>query len=189
MAGKKLTKKQQAFLDDLFIHPQEPQYVVYQRHYRTNEASARANSARLLSSPEAQAYLGAKQEAAKQRTQIKEDEILQEFWNLASFDLADIFTNNWEVKPIHEIPERARKAITSLAPVAGGGVRITFASRLDALKNLATMLGLNQGKTDNNQDDVLKELFDLIQCKGPTGRPGTLKFDPGIAAQSQFDAD
>lgn len=187
--NQKLTARQVAFLDDVFAHPADAQVDVYLRHYKAAKTTASTMASRVIRSTAGKAYLAKKQKAVQARAEHSEDEIIRGFAEIAFLDPLDVFNEHWDVKSLDDIPPHARRAISSITPIAGGMVKVTFHAKNDALKNLGTLLGMYQDKGGEDEGSMLKQLFDLVQKTSNTGRPGTLRFDMAIAARSKFDAD
>lgn len=103
---------------------------------------------RLVHNPSVQAYLQKKMERQAETTGIKADEILQELHNIAFLDPLDLFTEDGALKPLSEMSETARKAITGLdvAKLMEGGAhvgyvqKIKLASKISALELLGKYL-------------------------------------------------
>ena len=87
----------------------------YLRVFKTkNEATARANSARLLAKANIQTRIDELKNERAERTKITADEVLKGIYTIANLDIAEIFDDDGNVRNINEIPEHIRRAISGV---------------------------------------------------------------------------
>jgi phage terminase small subunit len=85
--------------------------------YKATGHAAEVNASRLLSNAEVKAFISSAKQARSQSTGITAERILRELECLANSDLGDILDFSGEqpkLKPANQIPERARRAISSV---------------------------------------------------------------------------
>lgn len=81
----KLTPKQKRFADEYLIDLNAT--AAYKRAgYDARGSAAEVNASRLLSNAKVQAYIAERQQARQLRTEIKQDDVLQRWWDLATAD-------------------------------------------------------------------------------------------------------
>jgi phage terminase small subunit len=83
-------------------------------HPRANSKTAREKSAHLLADPIVLKIIDEKLMEQRERTQISADKILQELLLIARSDISLAFRKDGTLKPIHEIPEEVRRAISGV---------------------------------------------------------------------------
>lgn len=76
--------------------------------------TARAAGSRLLSDVDIRAQIDAAMKERAARVELTADDVLRELLRIARVDLADLYTENGQLKSIHEIPEDARRAIAGI---------------------------------------------------------------------------
>jgi len=113
-----LTPKQQVFCD-LFRASEDPSVrgnakACYMLAYGASDKSAEANGPRLLKNPHVAEYLATKRQAAEEKADVSEERILREVAAIAFLDPAEYFDPHGNLLPIHEMPERARRALASV---------------------------------------------------------------------------
>lgn len=82
--------------------------------YKGNERTLAVTGARLLRSANVAKRIEAAKVERMNRTKITADVVLGEILRLSRADLADAFDKNGNLKPIHEIPEDVRRAISAV---------------------------------------------------------------------------
>lgn len=68
----------------------------------------------MLSTPTVRRLLNEAKIAQQERTQITADKILQELLLIARSDISKAFNKDGSLKPVHEIPEEVRRAISGV---------------------------------------------------------------------------
>jgi phage terminase small subunit len=117
MAARKLSPKQQRFVDEYCIDLNAA--AAYRRAgYKVkNDRVASVEGHRLLANPSIAAAIAAAQAARSVRTQITADRVLQEIALLAFSDLGEVLDfsgDSVRLRPGAAIPEAARRAISSV---------------------------------------------------------------------------
>lgn len=111
-----LTPRQQRFVEEYVVDLNAT--AAYKRAgYKATGNAAEVNAARLLSNAQVKAAIAALQQARSQATGITAERILKELECLANSDVGDIldFTGaEPKLRPANQIPERARRAISSV---------------------------------------------------------------------------
>ena len=79
-----------------------------------SEKTARSQGQRLLTNVDIQNFLRTLKSEIVERNNITIDKYVNILDQLATFDIADIYDEHGNLKPVHEIPEDARMAIESL---------------------------------------------------------------------------
>lgn len=80
----------------------------------TPRKTAQEKACRLLADPIVRKILDEKIKEQQERTQITADKILQELLLIARSDISAAFNPDGSLKPIHEIPEEVRRAISGV---------------------------------------------------------------------------
>lgn len=82
--------------------------------YTENEAGAAVQASRLLKKPKVMARIATL--AAEQKAKLKADAdtVLIELSRLATVDISEAFDSMGQLKPLHEIPEQVRRAISGI---------------------------------------------------------------------------
>lgn len=116
--------------------------------------SAEVTASKLLTHPKVAEEIRKAAERREQRTGITADVVLSEFLRIARVDISGAFDENGDLKPIHEIPEDVRRAISGVEVEAlfeGRGEereqtgylkKVKFWDKNRALEALAKHLGL-----------------------------------------------
>jgi len=84
----------------------------YPKCHTRNLANRKACT--LLSDPIVRKIINEKLEEQRERTQITADKILQELLLIARSDISLAYNEDGTLKPIHEIPEEVRRAISGI---------------------------------------------------------------------------
>lgn len=117
--SKAKNKKSKKVLNDL----NERQYI-FCKEYITNGNNAAAaarvagypesRSADLLKSPSIQAEMRRTLKILTMRHEVTADRIIEELAAIAFLDIADVLNDDGTIKPISQIPQKARRAIAGL---------------------------------------------------------------------------
>ena len=83
-------------------------------HPKCSKVTAGQKSCKMLSDPIVRKLLNEAKLAQQERTQITADKILQELLLIARSDISGAFRKDGSLKPIHEIPEEVRRAISGV---------------------------------------------------------------------------
>lgn len=75
--------------------------------------TSRVYAAKLLTKPAIQAAIAAGKAARSERTQVTADWVLNRLTDEAEADLADIFDDNMNLKPVHDWPDIWRKGLVA----------------------------------------------------------------------------
>lgn len=107
----KLTPKQLAFIREYTIDLNATQAAIRAGY---SEKTARQAGAENLSKPDIQAELTKLMEARAQRVEIDADTVLRELLRLARVDLCEAFNDDGSLKPVRDMPEDVRRAISGV---------------------------------------------------------------------------
>jgi phage terminase small subunit len=136
-----------------------------------SEKTAQQIGSRLLSHVVVQQRLNELKAKRAKRSEITADKILRELACLATVDLAEAYDEMGQLKPLHEIPKRVRKAMSALEvnemfdgkgderTVIGLNKRVKFWDKPRALELLGKHLKMF---SDRVEHDVSQRLEDLI---------------------------
>ncbi|MDH5602153.1 MAG: terminase small subunit [Gammaproteobacteria bacterium] len=113
-----LSDKQQVFCD-LYRASDDPEILgnakrCYQLAYGCKPESAEHNGPRLLKDENVAQYLEMKRTAAMKEADITEARIVEELACMAFLDPGEYYEEDGSLKKIHEMPERARRALQGL---------------------------------------------------------------------------
>lgn len=81
------------------------------------EKNARKEACRLMSYPEVQDRIAELKTQRSERTRIDADWLLQRLQDMADADVADLFTDDHQLKPLSEWPSIWRKMVTGIEAV------------------------------------------------------------------------
>ncbi|QJE95977.1 terminase small subunit [Luteolibacter luteus] len=107
-----------------------------------------------LTKPEIQEEIARLSKEREKRTEITADTVLRELLKIATADIAQAFTEDGRLKPIHEIPEDVRRAIAGIEvyeeyagrgedrEAIGQSKKVRFWDKNKALENLGKHLRL-----------------------------------------------
>lgn len=168
-----ITDKQRAFVDEYLIDLNATRaYKAVYKSCKKDEAAA-ANASKLLRNTKVAAYLAQRQRDIQQRTEITQDNVVQELAAIAFADIADyVQVKDYDgqpavvITPTNEIPISKRKAIAGIKQ-SSNGIELKLHNKLDALDKLGRHLGLFKQAEDNRYEnelaDKLKELIDELE--------------------------
>ncbi len=116
---KKLTPKQERFCREYVVDLNATQAAMRAGYSKKTAYSA---GQRLLKNVEIQKRLSVLVKARQERTGARGDEAMQECRRIALADVIGAFNEDGSIKPIHEIPEDLRRAISGfeVAEIWGG---------------------------------------------------------------------
>jgi phage terminase small subunit len=107
-----------------------------------NGASVAAN--RLLKNPKVAAEIARRRQVSENRTQLNADMVMNELKNLVVSNVQDLFDDQGNLKPIHELPADVAKTISSLEMGdKGPGIKkLKQHSKLGAIELASKLLGM-----------------------------------------------
>lgn len=79
-----------------------------------SKRTAHSQGPRLLENVEVAAAVQAALKRRADRVEVKQDDVLRELLRIMNSDIADAFNADGSLKPIHEIPEETRRAISAV---------------------------------------------------------------------------
>ncbi len=96
-------------------------------HPKSSKRNVSIQSCKMLAKPTIRKLLNEAKIAQQERTQITADKILQELLLIARSDVSKAFNKDGTLKPIHDIPEEVRRAISGVETlevmVGGKGIK------------------------------------------------------------------
>lgn len=116
--------------------------------------SARSFSCKLLKKPDVVAAIEEGQRRLLDQMELKAEDVIEEYTNLAFRDIADCFDDAGNLRNIHDMPKKVRRAIKSIQYKNGHIDKIIFESKTEALQGLGRYFKLF---TDN------------VELHGPAG--------------------
>jgi phage terminase small subunit len=140
-------------------------------------ARAKQAASELLALPEVQARVTALVLAQRERVTLDADTVLREFLRVGLCDIGGAFDDQGALKPIHEMSEEVRRAISSIETdeltdgvgkdkrVVGVVRKVKFWSKIDALMALAKHLKLLVDKLEVSADESLAAL--IVAARNP----------------------
>lgn len=165
-----LNVKQQSFCEHYIANKKIGVKAAISAGY--SERTADVKASQLLSLVKVQDYIEELLEEAKERNKITVDELIQGLADITRFDLAEIFNEDGSLKPIHEIPEAHRKALSSVETyedfaMLGQGDKVKIGetkkakaySKLTATEMLLKLFGAF--KEDNDQKKSNVYMFEI----------------------------
>jgi phage terminase small subunit len=111
MARPDLNPRQRRFVREYLIDLNATQAAI-----RAGYASKHADVAgsQLLGNPKIKAAVDAQKKRREEKLEIKADDVLRELLRVARSDIAELYDEDGQLKPVHEMPENARRAIAGL---------------------------------------------------------------------------
>ena len=107
-----LTDKHQVFADTYLCDPELNATKAYMVAYPKSSAkSAESSASEILRNPKVKKYIESQQAARSERTRIDSDWMLKRLAKEAEADLADIFNDAGQLKPIHQMPKIWRQGL------------------------------------------------------------------------------
>lgn len=178
-----LTPKQQLFVAEYLKDLNATQAAIragYSAH-TANEIAAEN-----LAKPSISATIAAKRAEQLKRVEIDSDFVLRELMKLASADLSAAFDEHGNLRPIHEIPEDTRKAISGVECdelYEGQGEerrwigytrKVKFWDKNKALENLGRHLSLFKDKIEITADASLVDALRTARERAAIGTAADL---------------
>lgn len=162
------------FVDEFMIDRNATEAAIragYSKH------SAGVTGCKLLKDAKILAEINKRSLEQSQRLSITADRVMQEYEALALLDPLDLFNPDGNLKPIHEIPEAARRAIVGLdliqlkttttedVKVEVVLKKIKLADKKGALDSIAKILGMMRDKLDVNVKVSTQEMEAAIDAE------------------------
>lgn len=82
-----------------------------------SEAGAKKQAHEILSKPDVKAWIAARAKKSAEKMELKAENVLAELMRLGFVDVAGAFDESGRLKPVHEMPEDVRRAISSIEVV------------------------------------------------------------------------
>ena len=175
-----MTPKQERFCEEYIIDLNATQAAIRAGY---SKKTANRIASQNLSKLDIQNLISELSKKATQRNEITVDRVLEEYAAIAFLDPQDIFNNDGTLKPLSEIPEQARRAIS--------GIEITE-------KNVGTrtdpfMVDVTKIKIENKKgalDSIGKYLAMFIDRVDHSSKDGTMSpsVDPDEHAKAVAEA-
>jgi phage terminase small subunit len=136
-----------------------------------SERSAKTYGAKLIAKPNVMAAIEAAQAARSERTRINSDWVLNRLADEAEADLADIFDDDMNLKPIHDWPDIWRKGL-----VAGVDVEELYEGRGEDREHIGRVHKVKLSDRIKRIELIGKHVMvqafrDQIGLGGPDGGP------------------
>ena len=136
-----LTDKEQIFADeylrDLELNATKAYMAVYPK---SSANAARSSAPKLLANPSIKKYISDRMQARSKRTGIDSDWVLKRLAEEAEADLADIFNDDGQLKPINKWPKIWRQGLIvgldTMQSGDDGQVKVTKIKLSDRVKRL-----------------------------------------------------
>ncbi len=149
-----MTKAQENFCNEYLIDFNAARaYKVTYKSCKTDE-TAYANSSRLLRNAKVQEYIQKRIKEREERTEITQDQVINELAKIAFFNPKEIFNDNGSLKNIKDIEDKDAGVIIGIdsyeeyigrgeeREAIGETKKIKFADKLKALELLGKHLGM-----------------------------------------------
>ena len=164
--SRELTEKQKRFVEEYLVSFDGTRAAInagYAEKYANRQAYT------LLQNPQVQEYLREARADLRKRTEIKQEDVINELAAVAFFDM----TKTVEIsivddtavilhKPTSELTEQERKAIASIRR-GRNGIEIKAHDKNNALKLLGEHLGIFEKNEDDKRLDKLDEVLSRIE--------------------------
>lgn len=167
VASRKLTPRQQRFVDEYLKSPVASQAAVRAGY---SARTAEWIGPQLLKKPHIAAAIGSGQQAIAERAAVEAEEVVRQLAMIAFADVRRLFDRDGNLLPIEEIDPATAMAIASydvsVDPATGvRRARVRFWDKNSALEKLMKHLGLFE--RDNRQGaDPLADLIEHILERG-----------------------
>ena len=111
MTKKKVTPKQKRFVEEFLV---DKNATAAAKRAGYSKKTAHSIGSENLIKPEVKKEISAALKEQSERTLITADRVLEEIYNLAMCDIGEAYNEDGSLKPIKEIPEAIRRAISSV---------------------------------------------------------------------------
>ena len=170
-----LTSQQRAFADAYVADPERNAKRAYiTAGYQARAASADANASRLLRQDRVAAYVALCESKARAKAErdhgITQDRLLTELAGIAYADPAEMYDEDGRLLPIHQMPERARRAISSIE-YGKDGVKIKLWSKTQGADMLAKHLNLYEQHQKAGLGEVAELMREIAARRSPESNP------------------
>lgn len=170
-----LNPRQRAFADAYACDPERNATRAYIAvGYAARGNAAEVCAARLLRNVQVAAYVKQREaearEHAEERYQVTQDNVLAELAGITYSDPADLYDEEGKLLPIHQIPERARRAIASIE-YGKDGVKIKFWSKTAGADMLAKHLNLYEQHQKAGLGEVGELMREIAERRSPESNP------------------
>jgi phage terminase small subunit len=170
-----LLKQQRDFADNYVNDPGRNATAAYiAAGYKARGNSAEVNAHNLLRRPKLAAYVALKEaktrEKAEKSYDITQERVLSELAGIAYSDPADLYAPDGTLLPIHEIPERTRRAIASIEH-GPNGMKIKLWSKTQGADMLAKHLNLYEKHQKAGLGEVAELMREIAARRSPDSNP------------------
>jgi hypothetical protein len=147
-----------AFIDE-YMHNGFNATEAYQKVFKCGHDSARKHAGRVLNDPDVQDYLCMRRQEAYKRIGISHERIMLELQRLALVNTEDFYDpDTGALRPIHQIPEDARRAIQGVK-VDRDGCKVGYEiegkkGALELLAKIGAMVVERQEISSKNETTV-----------------------------------
>jgi phage terminase small subunit len=166
-----LTPNQQRFVEEYLVDLNATQAAIRAGY---SAKTANRQGARLLTKADIQAAIQAAQQARSGETKITAARVLQELALIAFQDPADVFDFKGEkptMRPAHEIPEAARRAMSSIRFKDGEVAEVKFWSKDSALEKIGKHLGMFLEKIELTEKVKVVLTEEIVDADSATHDP------------------
>lgn len=137
----------------------KPQVRAYLKAYPgSSYNSARATSTQLLAKPSIQDRLAFLKEERRQRYRMTAEDIHERLVMAVTVDPDDILDADGKILPMNKIPADVRACIEAVETTKGGGRKVTFVSKGNALQMLGRHQKMFTDKIEHSGKIALEEL-------------------------------
>lgn len=110
----KTLEKYKAVIDEWFLNKENGKKAWQKFYPKASDKSAEVNFSRMLSIAKVSQYVKDRRAEIAEANKITIDECVSMLTDMARFDIAEAYTEDGALKPIHEIPKHIRMAIESV---------------------------------------------------------------------------
>ncbi|MBF0339443.1 MAG: terminase small subunit [Magnetococcales bacterium] len=159
----RLTKRQERFVEEYLLD-----FNVTQAAVRAGYSKAHAGRIGYenLQKVHIQTAIGNRQKQLVVSSGVGPERVVKELTKLAFARVDDLFDAEWNLKNADQVPEHSKAAIASVTktntPGSNTTVKVTLASKLGALDQLARILGITG--LDKNRDSDDKDLIEAVKA-------------------------
>ena len=161
-----LTEKQEKFIECLLsgMTDRQAYYVAYPKSKKWKENSVDNKACLLKQNVKVRQRLQKARERMEKRTEITPQKIMTELDRLSSYNMADVYDEFGNAKPINQLPRELTAAIVKVDTfIDKEGVRqwrYTFANKDKSLQLLAQIKGMLQGKEQEDNKQPINIVID-----------------------------
>lgn len=170
-----LNPRQRAFADAYACDPERNATRAYIAvGYAARGNAAEVCAARLLRNVQVAAYVTSREAEARvvaaKRYDITQGNVLAELAGIAYSDPADLYAEDGTLLPIHQMPERARRAIASIE-YGKDGIKIKLWSKTQGADMLAKHLNLYEQHQKAGLGEVAELMREIAERRSPESNP------------------